>query len=108
MLQEPAAALHNVTGGEWRSNGLKYANAPAYSGEAYVTKTISSAGWVQWDVTEAASTWFNALDQKGNFGFAITCDNHSNGTYARFASSDATGGRGLYYSITYYCSAIFI
>lgn len=84
-----------VTGGEWSSRSLTYANAPAY-GAAVDSKYISYTGWVNWDITEAASSWFNSLDQKGNFGIAIT----GNGNIRLHSSDD--WNYLVSYSITYY------
>ena len=87
-------SAHQVLGGDWKSTSITAGNAPVF-GPSIQSKSISSPGWVAWDITEAASTWFNALNQLGNYGIAITGD----GNIRLHSSDDWTNL--VYYEITY-------
>ena len=88
-------SAHPVLGGDWRSTTITASTAPVF-GPSIQNKYISSTGYVAWDITEAASTWFNALNQLGNYGVAIT----GTGDINIHSSDDWT--ELLYYEITYY------
>ena len=85
--------------GEFRSNAVTYNTCPAYTASNAQSKYISSTGWYTWDLTPAASTWFNSLAQMQEYGVLIRGE--KSGGSLVFASSDASSNNA-YYTITYY------
>ena len=85
--------------GDWNSQTVTYNNCPAYTASNSAPKYIASAGWYEWDLTAAASTWFNSLAQMQAYGVLIRGER--SGGYLTFASSDPWTNNA-YYTITYY------
>ena len=85
--------------GDWNSQTVTYNNCPAYTASNSAPKYIASSGWYEWDLTAAASTWFNSLAQMQAYGVLIRGE--SSGGYLTFASSDPWINNA-YYTITYY------
>ena len=85
--------------GDWNSQTVTYNNCPAYTASNSAPKYIASAGWYEWDLTAAASTWFNSLAQMQAYGVLIRGE--SSGGSLTFASSDPWSNNA-YYTITYY------
>ena len=85
--------------GDWNSQKVTYNNCPAYTASNSAPKYIASAGWYEWDLTAAASTWFNSLAQMQAYGVLIRGER--SGGYLTFASSDPWTNNA-YYTITYY------
>ena len=69
--------------GDWNTSTVTYNTRPSLSSEIYIDVNLQ-AGWNEIDVTKIFSAWFNALDQKQNYGFAIT----STTSWARICASD--------------------
>lgn len=69
--------------GDWNTSTVTYNTRPSLSSEIYIDVNLQ-AGWNEIDVTKIFSAWFNALDQKQNYGFAIT----STSSWARICASD--------------------
>ena len=85
--------------GDWNSQTVTYNSCPAYTASNSAPKYIASAGWYEWDLTAAASTWFNSLAQMQAYGVLIRGER--SGGYLTFASSDPWTNNA-YYTITYY------
>lgn len=85
--------------GDWNSQTVTYNNCPAYTASNSAPNYIASAGWYEWDLTAAASTWFNSLAQMQAYGVLIRGER--SGGYLTFASSDPWTNNA-YYTITYY------
>ncbi|MBQ8935093.1 MAG: DNRLRE domain-containing protein, partial [Oscillospiraceae bacterium] len=85
--------------GDWSSNAVTYNTCPAYTASNTPSQYISSTGWCAWDLTPAASTWFNSLAQMQEYGVLIRGE--KSGGSLVFASSDASANNA-YYTITYY------
>ena len=85
--------------GDWNSQTVTYNNCPAYTASNSAPNYIASAGWYEWDLTAAASTWFNSLAQMQAYGILIRGER--SGGYLTFASSDPWTNNA-YYTITYY------
>jgi len=94
-------SMRLVTGGEWSSRLITYASAPAYSSYSYASQTVNGSGWYTWDMKQLFSEWFNTLDQKGNYGFALVADENRTGDVRNFASADDPN-YGMTFSVTYY------
>lgn len=85
--------VHELTGsgkfrislitGSWNTSSVTYNTKPSISSDIYVDVTLTK-GWNTIDLKKIFSAWFNALDQKTNYGFAITSSDSS----ARICSSD--------------------
>lgn len=69
--------------GNWNTSTVTYNTRPSLSSDIYIDVSLQ-AGWNEIDVTKIFSAWFNALDQKQNYGFAIT----STSSWARICASD--------------------
>lgn len=69
--------------GDWNTSTVTYNTRPSLSSEIYIDVSLQ-AGWNEIEVTKIFSAWFNALDQKQNYGFAIT----STTSWARICASD--------------------
>ena len=74
--------LSLVTSG-WNTADVTYNSRPSLSSDIYVDVSLHT-GWNDIDVTRLFSAWFNALDQKQNYGIAVT----SSSSWARICSSD--------------------
>ena len=85
--------------GDWSSKTVTYNNCPAYISYNAPSNYIASAGWYTWDLTAAASTWFNCLDQMQEYGVLIR--GQAGGGSLTFASSDPWSNNA-YFTITYY------
>ena len=85
--------------GDWSSQTVTYNSCPLYSPAGMTSKYISSTGWYSWDITAAASNWFNCLGQMQEYGVLIR--GQQSGGSLSFASSDKNG-LNAYYTITYY------
>ena len=85
--------------GDWNSQTVTYNNCPAYTASNSAPNYIASGGWYEWDLTAAASTWFNSLAQMQAYGVLIRGE--SSGGSLTFASSDPWSNNA-YYTITYY------
>lgn len=95
-------SMHQVVGGEWKKSTITWNNAPAFSSNAIDSKYIAGEGWTEWDLTKAASTWFNALDQAGAFGVCMKIDDGGGVCIASSLHDRDSYGYPAYYSITYY------
>jgi len=69
--------------GNWNTSTVTYNTRPSLSSDIYIDVSLQ-AGWNEIDVTKIFSAWFSALDQKQNYGFAIT----STSSWARICASD--------------------
>ena len=91
--------IYLVTG-DWNTATVTYSNRPSLSSDIYVDVNLHT-GWNEIDVTKIFSAWFNALDQKQNYGFAIT----SSSAWARICSSDVLPRTDrMSFTATYYTS----
>lgn len=89
--------LSLVTSG-WNTADITYNSRPSLSSDIYVDVTLHT-GWNDIDVTRLFSAWFNALDQKQNYGIAVT----SSSAWARICSSDVLPRTDrMNFSATYY------
>lgn len=69
--------------GSWNTSTVTYNSRPSLSGEISINISLHT-GWNSVDVTRLFSAWFNAADQKQNYGIAVT----SGSAWARICSSD--------------------
>lgn len=89
--------LSLVTSG-WNTADVTYNSRPSLSSDIYVDVSLHT-GWNDIDVTRLFSAWFNALDQKQNYGIAVT----SSSSWARICSSDVLPRTDrMNFSATYY------
>ncbi len=89
--------LSLVTSG-WNTADVTYNSRPSLSSNIYVDVSLHT-GWNDIDVTRLFSAWFNALDQKQNYGIAVT----SSSSWARICSSDVLPRTDrMNFSATYY------
>ena len=69
--------------GDWNTSTVTYNNRPGLSSSVFADVKLHK-GWNEVDVTRLFSAWFNAMDQKRNYGIAIT----SSTSWANIQSSD--------------------
>lgn len=69
--------------GSWNTSTVTYNSRPSLSSEISIDVSLHT-GWNSVDVTRLFSAWFNAADQKQNYGIAVT----SGSAWARICSSD--------------------
>ena len=68
---------------DWNTATVTYNSRPSISSEISIDVSLHT-GWNSVDVTKLFSAWFNAADQKQNYGIAVT----SSSAWARICSSD--------------------
>ena len=68
---------------DWNTATVTYNSRPSLSSEISINVSLHT-GWNSVDVTRLFSAWFNAADQKQNYGIAVT----SGSAWARICASD--------------------
>lgn len=83
--------------GSWNTSTVTYNSRPSLSSEISIDVSLHT-GWNSVDVTRLFSAWFNAADQKQNYGIAVT----SGSAWARICSSDVLSrNERMNFSATY-------